>query len=202
MNAVDIKGDSITFMDANVLESIMNGINNKNIHLRFNNGVLDPSSLKPYVDSEDDFFLSDLYEIATDKRMVEIFIGTENIYMSDGEIKHDTWDVPYLTNDFDLDTEVQSLMKLDGLPMGKHIQGNLGQSLFPKGGIKSSTNNNIQININGKGSIDARTIGLAHEFGHVLLYMQGLPTGHRHPGVDSFVYGKATLMSRRLGYDY
>jgi len=36
----------------------------------------------------------------------------------------------------------------------------------------------------------------------VILHLRGLPSGHGQPGVDPFVYGKATLMSKRLGYDY
>lgn len=87
--------------------------------------------------------------------------------------------------------------------LGRHIQGNTGQSLFPDYGIKRSLNKNIQININGCGNnINAQSIGIAHEFAHVLLYLRGLPSAHGKPGVDDFVFGRATLMSKRLGYDY
>lgn len=61
---------------------------------------------------------------------------------------------------------------------------------------------NIQININGKGNINTQTIGIAHEFGHVLLYMRGLPHSHGKPGVDSFIFSRVNLISKRLGYDY
>jgi hypothetical protein len=47
-----------------------------------------------------------------------------------------------------------------------------------------------------------RSVALAHEFGHVILFMRGLPYGHTQPGVDSFVYGRATSMARRFGYDF
>lgn len=52
------------------------------------------------------------------------------------------------------------------------------------------------------GNINAQSIGIAHEFAHVLLYLRGKPSGHGEPGVDEFVYGRATMMSKRLGYDY
>ena len=44
--------------------------------------------------------------------------------------------------------------------------------------------------------------GIAHEFGHVILHLQGLPSGHGRPGVNPFVYGRSSMMSKRLGYDY
>ena len=94
-------------------------------------------------------------------------------------------------------------LKSNNQPVGRHIQGNTGQSLFPDYGIKRSLNKNIQININGCGNIiNAQSIGIAHEFAHVLLYLRGLPSAHGKPGVDDFVFGRATLMSKRLGYDY
>ena len=68
--------------------------------------------------------------------------------------------------------------------------------------LLSSTNNNIQVIINGKGTLNHRTVGMAHEFGHVILYLRGLPFSHGKTGVDDFVYGRSTIMSKRLGYDY
>lgn len=61
----------------------------------------------------------------------------------------------------------------------------------------------MQVIINRKGRLNHRTVGIAHEFGHVILYLRGLPFGHTQPGVDKFVYDeRATIMSKRLGYDY
>ena len=34
------------------------------------------------------------------------------------------------------------------------------------------------------------------------LYLQGLPSSHGRPGVNPFVYGRSSMMSKRLGYDY
>ena len=101
-----------------------------------------------------------------------------------------------------VDLHGDSILKQSGEPLGKHIQGNLGQTLYPNSGLKRSTNGNIQININGRGNINAQSIGIVHEFGHVILHLRRLPSGHRQSGVDSFVYGRASMMSKRLGYDY
>ena len=170
--------------------------------MKFNNGVLDPSSISDAVSSSNDFFLQDLYEIAINPQMVEMKVTNNNEYMLDGVKKSDEWKTPYEDDDSDLDMGAQSIIKEMGLPIGKHIQGNTGQTLYPNSGYKQSTNGNIQININGKGNINIQSVGIAHEFGHVILHLRGLPSGHGQPGVDPFVYGRATLMSKRLGYDY
>ena len=65
----------------------------------------------------------------------------------------------------------------------------------------SSINENVNIILNSKGSLNHQTVGMSHEFGHVLLYLRGKPSGHGDPGVDSFVYSRASAMSKRLGYD-
>ena len=54
----------------------------------------------------------------------------------------------------------------------------------------------------GKGSLNQKTVGVAHEFAHVVLYLRNLPFGHRQPNVDNFVYGRSTFISKKLGYDY
>lgn len=48
-----------------------------------------------------------------------------------------------------------------------------GQSLFPITGLpsgKRSTNGNVQVYINSKGTINHQSVGIAHEFGHVILF--------------------------------
>lgn len=94
-------------------------------------------------------------------------------------------------------------MVASGQLTGKVIEGNLGQTLVSGNEAasgKKSTNNNVQIIINKKGTLNHRTVGIAHEFGHVLLYLRGLPFGHSQRGVDSFVYKKNDNMMKRLGY--
>ena len=67
---------------------------------------------------------------------------------------------------------------------------------------KKSVGKNVEVIINGKGNINHRTVGIAHEFGHVILYLRNKPFGHRQPRVDEFVYSRSTIMSKRLGYDF
>ena len=45
-------------------------------------------------------------------------------------------------------------------------------------------------------------MGLADEFGHVLLYMQGLPHGHGSPSANTFINKRTNAMKIRLGYDF
>ena len=199
---VDLHGDSIC-IDEGAIMAIYNGLEEgTHVSMKFNNGVLDPASISEVAKNTEDFFLRDLYEIATDKQMVELHTDVVNTYVLNGQQIKEQWTIPYELNDYDLNFEIQSLLKQSGEPLGKHIQGNLGQTLYPNSGLKRSTNGNIQININGRGNINAQSIGIAHEFGHVILHLRRLPSGHRQSGVDSFVYGRASMMSKRLGYDY
>ena len=67
-------------------------------------------------------------------------------------------------------------------PVTREIIIKRGQSLFPESDRapesgKRSLNGNIQIVINSLCDVNQRTRGLAHEFGHVLLYLLGLPYG-------------------------
>ena len=45
-------------------------------------------------------------------------------------------------------------------------------------------------------------MGLAHEFGHVILYLRGLPYSHQQLNVDKFINIRIKEMSERLGYEY
>lgn len=137
--------------------------------------------------------------------MVELSTSNKNTYFMNGQELGDKFNAPY---DFDTREDNPLLQQLSielGLPVGKSMSGNLGQTLIP-GNIsasgKSSKSSNVEVIINGKGSIRQRTVGFAHEFGHVILYLRGLPYGHGQPGGDDFVYGRATMMSKRLGYDF
>ena len=110
--------------------------------------------------------------------------------------------------DFDtkeLGTKAENDLIQAGSPIGVTIYGNLGQTLVPDKVLlsgKSSTNNNVQVIINGKSHIKQRAVGLAHEFGHVILYLRGKPFSHGTKEVDDFVYSRADIMLKRLGYDY
>ena len=104
-------------------------------------------------------------------------------------------------NDNDIPGLVEQLKQM-GLPYGKSVSGNLGRSLFPKSTESISTDGKIHIIINSKGNINQRTIGIVHEFGHVILYLRGLPYQHPNLMVDRFIYSRSSTMSKRLGYDY
>jgi hypothetical protein len=69
---------------------------------------------------------------------------------------------------------------------------------FPNGELRNSTNGNIQVIINGKGTLNHRAIGVAHEFVHVILYLKGKPSGH--PEADSEIEKRTQEVKNRLGY--
>ena len=177
----------------------------QNLTLKMKNGIVDPTSIQKEAQNTTDLFLSDLYEIATNEQMVELSVSRENTYRKKGEVITKEFLTPKDVDDNTLDKAALQLLRSWGEPIGKHIQGNLGQTLTPEGNTQSgirSTNDNVQIIINGKGSLNQRTVGVAHEFGHVVLYLRGLPFSHGQKGVDPFVYGRSSFMSKRLGYDY
>lgn len=81
-------------------------------------------------------------------------------------------------NSADLGSFYEEQLRKMGEPLGRGIRGNLGQTLVPDKSLQSgkqSLNNNIQVIINGKSLINHRTVCIAHEFGHVLLYLNNLP---------------------------
>ena len=199
VNRVDINGDSISIAES-LIPAIYNALKDiDGIKLTFNNGVLNPKSIETIAKNSDDVFLSDLLEISKNPSMVIMYPSINNTYNKNGERITEEFMQPY----DDEDTYPIEYCP-DGL-YGKHIQGNLGQSLFPSNVVasgKSSIDNNIRIIINGKGSLNQKTVGVAHEFAHVVLYLRNLPFGHRQPNVDNFVYGRSTFISKKLGYDY
>ena len=197
---VDLHGDSIT-IDNQSIAAIYNGLEDgSHIHMKFNNGVLDPSSISEAASNTDDIFLQDLYEIAINPQMVEMKVTDVNTYIMDGRYNQDeTWTTPY---DIDYSKECPSALDM---PTGLTIAGNTGQTLFPINvgkGLKFSTNKNIQININGKSrNINHQTIGIGHEFGHVVLFLRVRNYSHPDRDVDSFIDIRVNTLKKRLGYD-
>lgn len=200
VNYIDPQGDSLRIADNEALIALINGLDsNRNWELKFNNGVLDPSSIPNNTLGD---FVGDLSFIASSEQMVELRIGTTYEYKTcDGSIETCYFTTaPYDEDDSDLLND-PSFVDV-GVPMGKHINGNLGRTLVPAPSESMSTNNNVQVIINGLGHLNHRTVGIAHEFGHVVLYLKGMPHKHGEPGVDSYIYKKSGMMSKRLGYDY
>jgi RHS repeat-associated protein len=197
---VDLHGDSLTIDEQSIL-AIYNGLEDgSQIHMKFNNGVLDPSSISDAASSTNDIFLQDLYEIAINPQMVEIKVADANTYIMDGKyIQDETWTTPY-----DIDYSKEFPLTLN-MPSGLTIAGNTGQTLLPLNvgkGPKYSTNKNIQIIINGKSrNINHQTIGIGHEFGHVVLFLRGMKYSHPDHDVDSFINIRVNTLKNRLGYD-
>ena len=189
---IDINGDSIVISKPNFADfvgAIYNGLEGGNLVMKFNNGVLDPTSIEQQAKESSDFFLQDLYEIATNEKMVEISFSDKNTYLMNGQLTNERFNVPMDDNSADLGTDYEKQLQAMGEPLGRGIRGNLGQTLVPNNGLmsgKRSTNGNVQVIINKNGSLNHRTVGLAHEFAHVILYLRNKPFGHTQPGVDTF----------------
>ena len=67
--------------------------------MKFNNGILDPASIKDSAMETDDLFLQDLYEIAINSQMVEMYLDSKNTYLLNGIPHSETFSAPYDDND-------------------------------------------------------------------------------------------------------
>jgi len=204
---IDINGDSIQATSDAILAIYHGLVKNANVKFNVKNGNIDPESFKEQAENSDDIVLKDLYEIASNENMVELSVSNNETYKdSKGNTQNPEFETPYDLNINDLGPETAKQLKAMGEPEGKTIQGNLGSTLLPGNASlsgKRSTNGNIQVIINGKGSLNHRAVAVAHEFGHVVLYLRGLPHGHGQPGVDKAVYNeRSDVVKKRLGYDY
>ena len=189
MNTIDINGDSLLIVTPAAIEAIYNGLQDgSNIKMQFNNGILDPTSIAKQANSSNDFFLKDLFEIANSEKMVELSLSDKNTYKMNGKTVEETFGTPY----DDDDSEIPAHQKEEYSKADKRLASG-----------KSSTNSHVQVIINKNGTLNHRTVGIAHEFGHVILYLRNVPFSHGQPGVNNFIYNKrADVMSKRLGYDY
>jgi hypothetical protein len=204
---VDINGDSVRATTDAILAIYHSLDQNANVHFDVKNGMLAPESFKEQAENSDDIVLQDLYEIASNERMVELSVSNNETYKdSKGNIQSNEFPTPYDFDIKDLGPEAYQQLKEQGEPDGKTIQGNLGSTLLPGNESlsgKRSLNGNIQVLINGKGNSNHRAVAVAHEFGHVVLFLRGLPHGHGQPGVDRAIYNdRADVVKKRLGYDY
>ena len=207
VNYIDIKGDSLMIIDMASIISIYNGLaQGQTVTFRMNNGVLDPTSFADVATNSDDFFLQDLFNIAQNSTMVELSTASHYTYLDQNGVIHTNTfeEAPYDSFTSDI-PEYERYLLENGEPIGRSIVGNLGQTKFPGAASLSgrrSTNKNVQIVINAKGNINHQSVGLADEFGHVLLYMQGLPHGHGSPSANTFINKRTNAMKIRLGYDF
>ena len=182
VNTIDINGDSLLIVTPAAIEAIYNGLQDgSNIKMQFNNGILDPTSIAKQANSSNDFFLKDLFEIANSEKMVELSLSDKNTYKMNGKTVEETFGTPYDDDDSEIPAHQKEEYSKAGVPFGKHIQGNLGQTLVPDKRLasgKSSTNSHVQVIINKNGTLNHRTVGIAHEFGHVILYLRNVPFRH------------------------
>jgi RHS repeat-associated protein len=210
---IDINGDSIQATTEAIMAIYHALGENANVTFSVKDGKIDPNSFKEQAEKSDDIVLKDLYEIASNEQMVEIYVAGKYDYFDNNGEKHES-DEPGNPRDmgtpYDYDTkddpEIEASFKYFGLPIGKSINGNLGRTLFP-GNYSltgaNSTNNNIQIILNGNGNLNHRAVGVAHEFGHVVLYLRKLPYRHGEKGVGRAIYiDREDVVKKRLGYDF
>lgn len=200
INRVDLHGDSITILDAASIEAIYNALQpGTNLSMRFNNGVLVPESILQAASNSQDTFVQDLYNISRNPQMVEIATTHTNDYYMNNKFHSDPWITP---SDIDYAKEYNNGQGSILYPSGKTISGNLGQTLYPKSSneLKKTNNNNVRININDRGNLNQRSCGIAHEFGHVILFLMGLP--HSHINNGKFIYDRQWNVMKRFGYDY
>ena len=200
INRVDLHGDSITILDMASIDAIYNALQpGTNLSMKFNNGVLIPESIRQVASTSSDAFLHDLYTIATNPQMVELATTYTNDYYIGNQFYSDSWSSP---SDIDYAKEFNNGQESLFYPLGKTIRGNIGQTLYPisSGEFKRSTNNTIRININALGNINQRSCGIAHEFGHVVPYLNGQP--HSHSNNADYIYGRQWNVMKRFGYDY
>ena len=200
VNRIDLHGDSITILDMASIDAIYNALQpGTNLSMKFNNGVLIPEFIRQVASNSPDAFLQDLYTIATNPQMVELATTSTNDYYIGNQFYSDPWSSP---SDIDYAKEFNNGQESLFYPLGKTISGNIGQTLYPmsSGEYKRSTNNNIRININALGNINQRSCSIAHEFGHVIPYLNGLP--HSHSNNADYIFGRQWNVMKRFGYDY
>ena len=199
---VDPDGRLLKILDGESLLAIYNGLGEgQSITISFNeNGMVDASSFKDHLS---DFFIKDLYEIASNEEyVIELSTADSYDHLTNKGISTVPFEEPYDVDDRDDENLMAVLATMGDIPFGKHINGNLGRTLVPTQSASMSTNGNIQIIINSKGTLNHRTVGIAHELGHVIKYIRGEPHKHGEKDVDEFINQRSTAMSKRLGYDY
>ena len=149
-------------------------------------------------------FLEDLKYLASRPDYIELSsVEKYKIQkVNNGDVRNIEFITPFDGDENDvLPEDAISSLKAQGFSVGKTIIGNLGRALFPNSTESISPDKKIHIYINAKGSLNAQTVGLSHEFGHVVLYLLGRP--YQHPEADTEIYvRRANKMLTRLGYDY
>jgi RHS repeat-associated protein len=205
INKIDVNGDSILLMDDWISTYIsINNMLPNNVYVDIENNYIQLNR-NSNLTTSNNLFYEDLITAAQSSKTIELRKSNYNVYLKDGIMHSDEFMKPY---DYSIDMEtdfIRDHLHSLGVPQGRTIHGNLGQSLFPNENLlsgKSSTNSNIQITINAKGTYNHQYVGLAHELGHIILYLQGSAFGHGQIGVDAAITLRENQLKDKLGYDY
>ena len=205
INKIDVNGDSILLMEDWISTYIsINNMLPNNVYVDIENNYIQLNR-NSNLTTSNNLFYEDLITAAQSSKTIELRKSNYNVYLKDGIMHSDEFMKPY---DYSIDMEtdfIRDHLHSLGVPQGRTIHGNLGQSLFPNENLlsgKSSTNSNIQITINAKGTYNHQYVGLAHELGHIILYLQGSAFGHGQIGVDAAITLRENQLKDKLGYDY
>ena len=205
INKIDVNGDSILLMDDWISTYIsINNMLPNNVYVDIKNNYIQLNR-NSNLTTSNNLFYEDLITAAQSSKTIELRKSNYNVYLKDGIMHSDEFMKPY---DYSIDMEtdfIRDHLHSLGVPQGRTIHGNLGQSLFPNENLlsgKSSTNSNIQITINAKGTYNHQYVGLAHELGHIILYLQGSAFSHGQIGVDAAITLRENQLKDKLGYDY
>ena len=88
--------------------------------------MLDPTSIEAHAKVTSDFFLQDLYEIATNEKMVELSVSDKNTFIMNGQIISESFIAPEDYNTSQYGAAFESLLVASGQLTGKVIEGKLG----------------------------------------------------------------------------
>ena len=204
---VDINGDSLK-VTQEALKTILYGLQEgENLHMKVNNGMIDPESIKDQAENSNDLFLQDIFEIASNKQVVEMsegssygykdnngkFLDSKKDYKPAGPNKQETSPPPFgkIYDDYDDYDRTWT------------VSGNTGRVLIPGENNPTganSTNEHIQVIINSNGSNRQKAVGAAHEFGHVVSYLRfgSQRYTHNDPGVNSEIGKRVRQMMSKL----
>src|SRR5690606_16283636 len=181
-------------------------------------GYVKSEPLKEQAEQSSSQVLKDFYFLASHEKTIEVSVDDKVSYLDEKRqnasyefgtpYDHNAMEDMYEQNKAELDkagiSKEQYFKQLAeiGFESGTSVQGSLGQTLlpYPQGEGLSSTNDNIQVILNKKGTLNHRAIGVAHEFTHVVLHLKGLPDAH--PQADKAIEIRTKEVKQRLGYDH
>ena len=198
---IDVRGDSLLVVNQSMVLALNNGVRDPNIRIETDNkGMIIPTLS---MSQSSDWFVQDIYSLASSQYKILLNVGYGHNYMDQkGRICYSEFGIVSEFDDTPFYMKNSDGSYIGGSPLGYHIQGNLGVSLMPSNdSFKRSLDDNINVIINENTTLNQKTVGIAHEFSHVLLFVMGLPFRHGDSNADIYIENRSKYMSRRLGYD-